>query len=329
MPHPTPPARPAPAAGLPPHTRIDLRRLRQVDLNLLLVLRTLLETTSVSETARRLDSSQPTVSRMLERLRRELDDPLLVKSSNAMVRTARASALRPVLDQLIEVLQEVYRPPRDYRLADEHRSLTIGANDALQAIFAGPLIRALGERAPHALLRFKPVPYPNPMRALLDGEVDLLLAMSEEEAPAFRSSVLVQSGFSCLCAAGNPAVGARTSIAEIAPLPYLDVSHMGQISAATDALFAAAGQRKNTVAAMSSFLAAPGVLAGTPMVSLVPAYLAPILGHHPGVRLAPLAHATPQHTIRMLWHNATHFDAFMATVRAIAQAVAQAGPAVF
>ena len=121
MPHPTPPARPAPAAGLPPHTRIDLRRLRQVDLNLLLVLRTLLETTSVSETARRLDSSQPTVSRMLERLRRELDDPLLVKSSNAMVRTARASALRPVLDQLIEVLQEVYRPPRDYRLADEHR----------------------------------------------------------------------------------------------------------------------------------------------------------------------------------------------------------------
>lgn len=295
----------------------DLHRLRQVDLNLLLVLRMLLETASVSETARRLHSTQPSISRMLDRLRRELDDPLLVKSSNAMIRTARATALQPLLNDLLELLQTVYQTPADYQLAQERRTCVIGANDSLQAIFAAPLINILRDLAPQAQVRFKPVPYPNMMRSLLDGEVDLLVAMTEEDDPAFRARVLFQCGFSCMCAADNSAVGATTSIGAIADLPYLDVSHMGQVSAMTHAIFQAAGQRKNTVAAMSSFLAAPSVIAGSQMVCLVPSYLAPTLALHPGVRLVPLMDTTPRHTVRMIWHNTTHFDAFMDTVRSL------------
>jgi LysR family transcriptional activator of mexEF-oprN operon len=240
-----------------------------VDLNLLLVLRMLLETASVSETARRLNSTQPSISRML--------DPLLVKSSNAMIRTARANALQPVLNQLLELLQTVYQTPADYQLAHERRTCVIGANDSLQAIFAAPLITTLRELAPHAQVRFKPVPYPNMLRSLLDGEVDLLLAMTEEEDPAFRSRALFRSGFCCMCSVDNPAVGATTSIGAIAALPYLDVSHMGQVSAMTQAIFLAAGHRKNTVAAMSSFLAAPSVIAGGLPGALLP-------GAHPGAR---------------------------------------------
>lgn len=297
----------------------DLHRLRQVDLNLLLVLRMLLETASVSETARRLNSTQPSISRMLDRLRRELNDPLLVKSSNAMIRTARATALQPLLNDLLELLQSVYQTPADYQLAQERRSCVVGANDSLQAIFAAPLITTLRERAPHAQVRFKPVPYPNMMRSLLDGEIDLLLAMTEDEDPAFRSRVLFQCGFACMCAAGNAAVGATTSIDAIATLPYLDVSHMGHVSAMTEAIFQAAGRRKNTVAAMSSFLAAPSVIAGSQMVCLVPSYLAPTLALHPGVRLVPLTDATLRHTVRMIWHNTTHFDGFADAVRSLLQ----------
>lgn len=293
-----------PATSLTSHeAAIDLHRLRQVDLNLLLVLHLLLETSSVSETARRLNSSQPSISRMLERLRRELDDPLLVKSANAMMRTARGNALRPLLDGMVELLQAVYQPPADYRLSDERRVCTIGSNDSLQATFAAPLFAELKRRAPHAQLRFKPVPYPNPTRALHDGEVDLLLGMSDHEEPAFRSTVLLQSGFACMCASGNSAVGHAPSIAELAPLPYLDVSHLGYVTAATDALFAAEGLRKNTVGAMSSFLAASDVIARSDRVCLVPTYLVPTLSRYEGVRLVALAGTQGRHAIRMFWHN--------------------------
>lgn len=319
---------PPPAQPTSARARTDLQRIKRFDLNLLLVLRTLLETTSVSETARRLGSTQPSVSRMLERLRQELGDPLLLKSSNTMLRTARAHELLPLLDNLVQLLDHVYRPARDYVLADERRTCTLGANDSLQALFAAPLIASLRTEAPQARVRFKPVPYPAPMRALIDGEIDLLVAMSELDDPAFRVEVLFDSAFCCLCATHNRHVGDTVSVAALAALPYLDVSHMGVIAAITDSIFAAVGARKNTVAAMSSFLAAPGVVAGSDMVSLVPVYLGPTLAHQPGVRVVPLAAATSHHSIRMIWHNATHTDPFLVHVRMLLQRIArQAGPA--
>ncbi len=178
-------------------------------------------------------------------------------------------------------------------------------------------------RAPQARVRFKPVPYPNPMRALLEGEIDLLLAMSAFDDAAFRMEVLFESAFACLCAVDNPFVGDTASVAALAALPYLDVSHMGVISAITDGIFASIGLRKNTVAAMSSFLAAPGVIAGSDMVSLVPLYLGSTLSLHPGVKVVPLAAATTPHSIRMIWHNATHVDPFLQEVRALLRPVAQ------
>lgn len=302
----------------------DLQRIKRFDLNLLFVLCTLLETASVSETARRLGSTQPSVSRMLERLRRELGDPLLVKSSNTMLRTSRANELRPLLDDVMGLLKEVYRPQREYVLANERRTCTIGANDSLQAMFAAPLIASMRALAPEARVRFKPVPYPNPMRALIDGEIDVLLAMSKLEDPAFRVEVLFESAFCCLCAVGNQHVGDRVAVAALATLPYLDVSHMGIISAITDAIFSSVGLRKNTVAAMSSFLAAPGVIAGSDMVSLVPVYLGPTLVHYPGVKVVPLTASAAPHSIRMIWHNATHVEPFLMEVRALLRCIANA-----
>lgn len=302
----------SPRAPQPP---IDLRRLRQMDLNLLLVLRMLLGTCSVSETARRLDSTQPSISRMLDRLRRELGDPLLVKSSNSMIRSSRGEQLQPLLDQLIELLEGVYRPPSDYRVVDEQRTCTIGSNDALQATFAAPLIAAFRQRAPNAQLRFKPVPYPNPGLSLQNGEIDVLLGMAAQEDPAFRSTVLFQSDFACMCATHNSAIGHTITVKELAGQPYLDVSHIGTISALTDAMFNAVGLRKRTVATMSSFLAAAGVVADSDLVCLAPSYLTPFLASHPGIRLVPLTGQQGVHPIRMIWHNTTHFDGFMGTVR--------------
>ncbi|HRO60213.1 MAG TPA: LysR family transcriptional regulator [Burkholderiaceae bacterium] len=303
------------------HSASDLEALKRHDLNLLIVLHCLLETTSVSEAARRLGSTQPSVSRMLDRLRDSLGDPLLVKSSNRMLLTSRAERLRPLLAELIDMLESVYRPADSYLLERETRFCVIGANDAMQAIFAAPVIARMRERAPLAKVVFKPVPYPNPMRALPERQVDLLLAISKFDEPGYRVETLIESDFSCLCAIDNRHVEDQVDIATLATLPYLDISHMGVISAITEEIFAAAGVAKRPVAAMSSFLAASEVIAGSDMVSLVPSYLNRRLSRHGGVRVVPLNAKASRHSIRMIWHNATHFDPFLADVRSIVREV--------
>jgi LysR family transcriptional activator of mexEF-oprN operon len=309
-----------------PHLRgqsaSDLEKLKRQDLNLLLVLHCLLETASVSETARRLGSTQPSISRMLERLRESLSDPLLVKSSNRMLLTSRAERLKPQLAEIVDALHSVYHAVETYRLETESRTCVIGANDAMQSIFAAGVIGLMRERAPLASVSFKPVPYPNPMRALPERQIDILLAISKFDEAGYRVEPLIESDFCCLVGQDNSKLDADTSLDAISALPYLEISHMGVISEITDEMFRSAGLEKRKVATMSSFLAATTVLSGSDMVSLVPSYLEASLSRHRGVKIVPLSTQTSRHSIRMIWHNATHFDPFLSDVRGIIREIA-------
>ena len=96
--------------------------LFRVDLNLLVLLRTLLETRSVTRTAERSGMSQPAVSRALGRLRVMFDDALLVKSGTTMRSTIRGGALLEPLQRALagvgDVLSErpAFDPSRTDRI---------------------------------------------------------------------------------------------------------------------------------------------------------------------------------------------------------------------
>jgi DNA-binding transcriptional LysR family regulator len=69
--------------------------LASLDLNLLLVLDTVLAERSVARAARRLHVTPSAVSNALARLRAALDDPLISRSGRGIVPTPRAAALAP------------------------------------------------------------------------------------------------------------------------------------------------------------------------------------------------------------------------------------------
>ena len=83
--------------------------LRSVDLNLLVVLRALLEHAHVTRAAEAAGLSQPAMSRALARLRALFDDPLLVRGDRGLVRTPRAAALRPRVEALLREIEGLGR----------------------------------------------------------------------------------------------------------------------------------------------------------------------------------------------------------------------------
>ena len=70
--------------------------LRQLDLNLLVTLDALLETSSVTRAAARLGVGQPATSHALGKLRDLFGDPLLVRAGRGMALTPRARALQAI-----------------------------------------------------------------------------------------------------------------------------------------------------------------------------------------------------------------------------------------
>jgi DNA-binding transcriptional LysR family regulator len=99
---------------------IDSVNLASLDLNLLVALEALLEASSVSQAADKVNLSQSAMSHALKRLRALLRDPLLVRAGTRMQLTTRAEALRnPVQDALTRVrnllIGEGFEPARSTR----------------------------------------------------------------------------------------------------------------------------------------------------------------------------------------------------------------------
>mgnify|MGYP003142496454 CR=1 FL=1 len=86
------------------------RDLRKLDLNLLIVFETVYKTGSVSEAARVLGMTQPTVSNALARLRDHFSDQLFVRRDRSMKPTARARALLPPVKEALTALRRGLSP---------------------------------------------------------------------------------------------------------------------------------------------------------------------------------------------------------------------------
>ena len=123
---------------------IDLRR---VDLNLLVVFDDLMHTRSVTETARRLHKTQPAISHALQRLRQQLDDPLLVKQGRDMVPSPHAQVLIESVRPLLAGIGLALAPPPPFVPATTTRRFRIAAPDFALSLLP-MLIARLREEAP-------------------------------------------------------------------------------------------------------------------------------------------------------------------------------------
>src|SRR6185437_3973870 len=92
-----------------------------IDLNLLVALDALLHERSVTRAAARVGLSQPGMSNALARLRRLLDDPLLVRRGSGLVPTARADALIGPVHEALELIRAALHTQATFDPASERR----------------------------------------------------------------------------------------------------------------------------------------------------------------------------------------------------------------
>ncbi|ADU47373.1 LysR family transcriptional regulator [Intrasporangium calvum] len=137
-------------------TGSGLDRLGSVNLNLLVPLLAILEERSVTRAAERVGLTQPAMSHALQRMRRLLNDDLLVRHGNDVTVTPRGLELiAPVRATLERAAQVVNFPSFDP--AADRRVITIAMTTSTAFVLGPRLSRLLRERAPHATLRIRTI----------------------------------------------------------------------------------------------------------------------------------------------------------------------------
>ncbi len=285
--------------------------LRQLDLNLLVILRALLKTRSVSQAAERLGMSQPAVSRALSRLRHQFDDQLLIKSGHLMTLTTAAEALVETLDGLLKSIEAFMADREAFVPAGSERVFRVATTDyGAIAVLPQILPRLLGQ-APNAGLEVLPFGR-DVFRMAGDGEVDVVLYSDDPVPTSLHSLDLFVEDYCCLLRAGHPAI-ARAGSGRLCMPDYLAQDHVlatvfGGRRGVVDDVLRNLGLARRVAIWLPYFATAILLLVKSDLVLTLPRRAAESAGVPLGLMKLEAPVELDPFAYRMLWHERTHRD---------------------
>ncbi len=246
--------------------------LRDVDLNLLVVLDDLLVTGSTTASARRLGRTQSAVSHALARLRRTLGDPLFVRAGQVLEPTAHALELRPQLARALAEVTAVFGGARAFDPATHTATVRIVAADFAEIVLLPQVLARLEREAPGVDLHVA-FAGDDTEQVVRDGGADLALGASMSSSGGLTSEELYRDRFLGIARRGS-AFAKRPALATYAKAPHVLVSPRGRPGSIVDDALAKAGHARRIHFTTPHFATAAHVVAASEAVCTMPARLA-------------------------------------------------------
>ncbi|NHI11691.1 regulatory protein [Streptomyces sp. KO7888] len=304
-----------------------------IDANLAVALDALLAEQSVTRAAARLRTSPAAMSRTLGRLRRILQDPLLVRAGQTMVPTPRALALRDEAATVVHRLGALLTPATGVDPATLRSTLSLQAADLVGAALAAGLLTLAGQEAPGISLRFRAEEL-EAGPALRDGRVDLEVGAIDHVDPETRVEELVTLRMTAAVRPGHPLAEGPLTPARFAAAEHVAVSRRGRFDGPVDAALAEHGLSRRVAVVLPGHLAALSLAARADVVALVPAAPGGDSSPSPlteqasvlGLRLLDIPLPLPPVTIGMAWHPRHTSDGAHHWLRAAVRRVLRAEP---
>ena len=276
-------------------------------MGLLIALDALLSERSVTRAARKLGLSQPALSAQLAKLRRLLDDPLLVGNAHGMTPTLRAIELQEPLHQLLGDLQALVMRPSTFDPATAERTFSIAATDYVHATVTRPLFSALPGIAPGVRIAALPFSQEKVRDQLEDGTADLCITSEPLTPPDFPARKLLHERFALILGKSHPCARKPMTLDLFCALDHVLASPVGGgFRGVVDVVLESLGRSRKVVGSLNSFLLVPGVVKSSRCVAVVPEQLA--LAHGEDLKVVKVPFDIPGFDIFQSWHPRSKSD---------------------
>ncbi|MEV4316628.1 LysR family transcriptional regulator [Actinocrispum sp. NPDC049592] len=299
--------------------------MTDLDLNLLTVLDALLSEGSVTGAAERLHLSAPATSRALGRLRRALDDPLLVRAGRGLVPTPLALSLAPQVGAIVEQARALLSTDRETNLSIVERRFTVRANDAWISQTGGPLLAMAAEEVPGLRLRFAPQGEED-IQPLRDGTIDLDIGVLDDLGPEIQLEPLWRESRVPVVAPGHPLTRGKVTWKRLAGHPYIAISRRGRSYGPYDELLATHGLQRKVAAIAPTATTAAHLLFGSDAVCLFSAAFAEYVETRLGLKTIRTPDPLPVMQISQAWHPRSQNDPVHQWLRAAIRSLAPREP---
>jgi len=290
--------------------------LSGLDLNLLLVLHTVLRERNVARAAKRLNVTASAVSNALARLRAVLDDPLTIRSGRGIVPTPRAAELEPVLARALGELDRAVNT-REFEPATCDRVFSLAVADVGQWVRLPRVVALLAREMPRARLRVLSVDTLHATGGLAATATDVLIGVGEP-GPGIHLQPLYREQVVLVARKDHPSAKAKVSKKALAALRHVEV-HVspGKGSRPLAASYAELGITREIAVFVPTFTAAAAVVSNTDLVASLPGTLVETIAQPLGLRVVATPLRAVSATINLVWHERTEADPALRAFRAL------------
>jgi DNA-binding transcriptional LysR family regulator len=286
-------------------------QLSTIDMNLLVALDALLAEGSVTRAAARVGLSPSAMSHALARLRKLLDDPILLRSRSGLSPTPRARTLQPELREALDRIRVALAASPAFDPASSNQTFSVSCQDVTQILLIPRLLRLFETLAPGARLDVWPLaPRGQVPHDLEQGTYDVAIGQFPEVPRAIRTEVLFEDPIACLVRRDHPRIRSELTREQYAAERHLAVASVGNVELpfSLDRLLEQVGIRRRIVASVRSLVVAPVVVAHTDLVCTASEIIVGALAADLGVRFVPMPIDLPPQPLHLVWHRRMQHD---------------------
>lgn len=301
--------------------------LRNIDLNLLVVLDALLTEKHVTRTGARLHLSQPAISHSLSKLRVLLDDPILIRQGSEVVLSSMAQNIQAPLKEILSQIETLFGKSIDFDPGSSQRTFHLAMSDYGAAIVLPRLLVRLRREAPNTTLVVTQGSRHGMFEQVAQGKIDLALGVFPSVSPDISMEVLFEETFSCLLDRSTLPDDGVLDLESYLARPHILVSIDGCSNGEIDSLLRAEGLQRRIAVSVPHWRTAPSMIHNTDLILTVATRtLDDALLNQELVQLNPPL-TIPPFPFVQIWHHRFSADPAHTWLREqIKQVIAHAAP---
>jgi DNA-binding transcriptional LysR family regulator len=298
-----------------------------LDFRLLQVFVVLMRTRNLSRAAEELGLSQSTLSHALMRLRRNLNNPLFIRTSKGMEPTPRAEEVAPAVRAMLDLYESHIAGPRAFDPATSDRMFTFVGSDAGEAVLMPPLLKRLRQEAPHLRFKAQPLIGSAVARQLEEGQVDFVFGGYPDLEVGVHESPLYRETYICMARKDHPLVTTGVTLESFSTALHIVVStHLsGHAHRRAEQTLLQALPEECVKVVSQSFLLSALLLEGSDCVLTVPTAVALAMNGVGRFAVFRPPIDLPGFDVKLYWHERLHRDAGHQWMRALIRSMFSVG----
>jgi DNA-binding transcriptional LysR family regulator len=275
------------------------------------VLGVVLREHNLTRAAEVLDTTQPSISKVLARLRGHFGDPLFVRNGNAMRPTARALEIAEPLRGLLLATDSLRVSASSFDARSSDRAFKLLLTDVGMIVFLPPLVSRMATEGPKLSLHAVPLDSRHFGSKLESGEADLAVGAFPKAPRDLRRQRLYFSGYLGVARKDHPKAATLHTRSGFRAARHIIVTASETGHAAHQIVQQALEAEiapDRVLLRLPSFNAAAIVASQSDGVAIIPANVATRLAEHLGLAVFRPPMPLPPIEIAQYWHERYHRD---------------------